>query len=403
MSDAIVFNHVSKRYELAIDRPILAKRFFLPSVTRDIIALDDVSFRIRKGETVGIIGANGSGKSTILKLIAKIITPTKGTVTVNGRVASLIELGAGFHPDLSGRENIYLNGTIMGLEKKQIGERYKSIVDFADIGDFINQPVRTYSSGMVIRLGFSVAIHLDPEILLIDEVLAVGDEEYQKKCIDKTLHSHNENKTIVLVSHNLHLIRNVCQRVMLIDDSKMCLFSDPETAISKYLDIVNDKISSHQENEAQNNPVRVRTTKSRGVNAKIILQDIKLFDGHNVEKRIFFYGDCLSIRIYFQTQRNIDYAVFGILIRDETHQIVFGTNTELDNFIVNPSRKKYISYTIPLLPFQAGSYYLDVTVRGRYESDIYDYIAGKHIIYVKQKKSLRLGSIDLLGKWSIHS
>lgn len=232
---SVRFDHVSKQFSRG--RKLLLKEALLDLFNKNrdtFYALNDVSFEIKKGETVGIIGTNGSGKSTILKLIAGVILPTKGQVTVNGRISPLIELGAGFHPELSGRENIYLNGTILGLTKKQIDERFDQIVEFAELADFIDSPVKHYSSGMYMRLGFAVAVHVDPEILLVDEILAVGDTAFQQKCFQK-MHSFREmGVTIIFVSHSLETIADFCERAILIDHGSLLASGRPNEVITEY-------------------------------------------------------------------------------------------------------------------------------------------------------------------------
>jgi lipopolysaccharide transport system ATP-binding protein len=224
----IRFNHVTKRYPLYhhITSGLKNLIFNLPKALRQMretsfMALDDISFEIKKGESVAFIGRNGAGKSTTLGLVAGVLKPTLGTVNVNGRVSPLLELGGGFHPDLSGAENIQLNGVLLGLTRRQVSERLKSIIDFSELGAFIDQPVRTYSSGMLARLGFSVVAHLDPEILLIDEVLAVGDASFQKKCLNKMAEFKEAGVTIILVSHNPRDVEMLCERVIWIENHKI--------------------------------------------------------------------------------------------------------------------------------------------------------------------------------------
>ena len=200
--------------------------------------LKDINLDIKKGETVALIGVNGSGKSTLLKLMTKIIYPTKGAIKINGKLTSLLELGAGFHPDFSGRENIYFNASIFGLTKKEIDRRLKTIIDFSELGEFIDSPVRTYSSGMYMRLAFSVAINVDADILLIDEILAVGDQHFQDKCFAKLNElKSNENKTIVIVSHDLKQVKKLCDRAIWIREGKVEIDGNPKDVIDKYLEI----------------------------------------------------------------------------------------------------------------------------------------------------------------------
>ncbi|MCA9373053.1 ABC transporter ATP-binding protein [Candidatus Woesebacteria bacterium] len=197
-------------------------------------ALQNVDLRIKKGETFGIIGPNGSGKSTLLKLIAGVTQPTKGSISVNGRIAPLIELGAGFHPELTGRENVYLNGVILGLKRQEIDEQFKDIVDFAELWDFIDQPIKHYSSGMYLRLAFAVAVHTKPEILLVDEILAVGDGAFQEKCLKRMKAFQDEGKTIIIVTHAMATVEQYCQRACYIHKSKVEFVGNAKEAVEEY-------------------------------------------------------------------------------------------------------------------------------------------------------------------------
>ncbi len=237
----IQFEGISKRFQL---REGTTLREFLPAIfkgqgwSEPFHALKDVTFSIARGETVGIIGRNGSGKSTILKLIAGVMAPTTGDVRIRGRVSPLIELGAGFHPDLTGRENIFLNACILGMSGKEAKERFDDIVAFAELWNFIDTPVKRYSSGMYIRLGFSVAVHSNPNILLVDEVLAVGDAHFQDKCLARMQEFQSQGVTIVLVSHSMDLVEKFCQRIMLIDGGYLLEEGPPQAVIPRYLEMV---------------------------------------------------------------------------------------------------------------------------------------------------------------------
>ena len=228
MSDTVItFENVSKEFRLSrLAIRSLQEIFvniFNPATRgrRRFWALKDVSFSIKAGETLGVLGVNGSGKSTILKLISRIIDPTKGVITVSGRLSALLELGAGFHPDLSGRENIYLNGSILGFSRKAMRQRLDSIIEFADIGEFIDAPIRNYSSGMQMRLGFSVAVHVDPEIILVDEVLAVGDYSFQLKCLDRIRQMQRAGITILFVSHDFEAVERLCSRAIWLENGML--------------------------------------------------------------------------------------------------------------------------------------------------------------------------------------
>lgn len=238
---SIEFAQVSKRFQLQEGRTL---REFVPALFRGrawsppFYALRNVSFNVARGETLGIIGRNGSGKSTILKLIAGVTAPSEGEITVYGRVCPLIELGAGFHPDLTGRENVFLNASILGVSRKEAKARFDEIISFAELWNFVDTPVKRYSSGMYIRLGFSVAVHSDPEILLIDEVLAVGDSAFQEKCLAKMQEFRIRGVTIVVVSHSMDLVQDFCERALLLSDGHLLADGTPKTVIPRYLEMV---------------------------------------------------------------------------------------------------------------------------------------------------------------------
>ncbi len=237
---AIDVNHVTKTFKLYSDKPQTLKERLVrgwKNKTEERTVLKDINIEITKGETVALIGVNGSGKSTLLKLMTKIIYPNKGTLKTYGKLTSLLELGAGFHPDFTGRENIYFNAAIFGLTKKEIDDRLESIIEFSELGDFIDSPVRTYSSGMYMRLAFSVAINVDAEILLIDEILAVGDQHFQDKCFAKLEELAKSNMTIVIVSHSLDSIKKLCNRAIWINEGRVAMDGKCSDVISEYLKV----------------------------------------------------------------------------------------------------------------------------------------------------------------------
>lgn len=234
---AVSVEHVSKKFRLYHERNQSLKSAIMRgrrSVHDDFWALHDVSFEVPEGATFGLIGSNGSGKSTLLKVLSKIYYPDEGQIRSNGKIAALLEVGTGFHPELSGRENIFLNGSILGMSKKAISKKLDDIIDFSGIEEFIDQPVKNYSSGMYVRLGFSVAIHVDPEILIVDEVLAVGDAEFQLKCQEKFSEFRKDGRTVVLVSHSMDLVRNMCNQVAWIDKGRLVEAGDANEVIQRY-------------------------------------------------------------------------------------------------------------------------------------------------------------------------
>ena len=236
---AIKVDHVSKLFfkqEQRTMKEMLPALFAGKKTSNKFWAVNDVSFEVKKGESIGIIGPNGSGKSTLLKLIAGVTNPTKGTITTRGRVAPLIELGAGFHPELTGRENVYLNGVILCMSRKEIDGKFKEIVDFAELWEFIDQPIKHYSSGMYLRLAFAVAVHTDPDILLVDEILAVGDEKFQNKCFKKMFEFKEKNVSIVYISHNLSSVKTFCNRVIYVKHGIVVDMGDGEKVVNEYIE-----------------------------------------------------------------------------------------------------------------------------------------------------------------------
>ncbi|MEG2993605.1 MAG: ABC transporter ATP-binding protein [Bacilli bacterium] len=251
LENAIEVTHMSKTFKRVFDKPNTLKErlvFWNKSKPELFHVLNDINIDIKKGETVALIGTNGSGKSTLLKLMTKILYPNKGTVETQGKLTSLLELGAGFHPDFTGRENIYFNASIFGLTKKEIDKRVDQIIEFSELGSFIDNPVRTYSSGMYMRLAFSVAINVDAEILLIDEILAVGDQHFQDKCFKKLEELRDSDRTIVIVSHSLDVLKKLCNRAIWIYEGSVKLEGEPDYVISEYLKQV---IFDHKDDEIE--------------------------------------------------------------------------------------------------------------------------------------------------------
>lgn len=254
-SNAIEIRDMTKTFRTYRDKPKTLKEMLTRKrgKAEEHVVLEDINLDIRKGETVALIGTNGSGKSTLLKIMTRILYPNKGTVKTNGKVTSLLELGAGFHPDFTGRENIYFNAAIFGLTREEIDKRVDDIIDFSELGSFIDEPVRTYSSGMYMRLAFSVAINVDADILLVDEILAVGDQHFQNKCFDKLEELRDSDKTIVIVSHTLGMVKILCDRAVWIYKGKLRLDGDPTYVISKYLEqsAIDNKEEAQKEDEEE--------------------------------------------------------------------------------------------------------------------------------------------------------
>lgn len=275
---------------------------------KEFWALHDVSFDIKRGEVVGIIGPNGAGKSTALKLLSRILAPNKGEIAINGRLSALIEVTAGFHPELTGRENVYLNGTIFGMRKKEINAKFDEIVDFSGVREFIDTPVKRYSSGMYARLGFSVAAHMDPDILLVDEVLAVGDMTFQAKCAEKMRQLLNGGATIVLVSHNLSLVQNMCKRIILINKGEIIKDGIPDEVIPYYQNIVYKQEEEELRKRTAVSDYKIRIKEESAVT----ISNVSLYDGGSTQKESFKIGEPISIRVDYSTKQKIEAPIFSL-------------------------------------------------------------------------------------------
>ena len=324
--NAISLKGISKRYLIQRGKEPTLKGAIMDWLKRRnpftaFPAIEDVSFEIRKGETVGIIGENGSGKSTLLGLIAGIVKPTSGKIEVNGSIATLLELGAGFHGDLSGRENIYLNGSILGFSEKEMDERYKAIVEFSELEDFINMPVKHFSSGMYVRLGFAIAVEVNPDILLIDEVLAVGDEHFQKKCLRRISDFQKKGKTILFVSHALALVEEITSRVILLEHGRIKTEGKPKDVLRLYRKIV-------QEKDEHLKPREWGTKEA-------VITSVRFMDGSGKEGKYFSTGQPMIVEISYNAPNRIDSPVFGISIHGQDGKNFFGTNTQLENYPTN--------------------------------------------------------------------
>lgn len=355
--DPIVrFEDVSKRFIFTSETPQSVLEMIVTFFSRrrrtqrnqDLWAVRDVSFEVLPGEVLGIVGRNGSGKSTLLKLIARILRPNSGRIMINGRISALLELGAGFHTDLTGRENIFLNASVLGLSKEEIQDRYKDIVDFSELGDFINMPVKHYSSGMYMRLGFSVAIHMEPDILIVDEILAVGDQQFQAKCIDRILAMINKGTTIIIVSHDLSLMRKLCTKLIWLDKGVSLAVGPTMEVARQYM--------AHTFGTA-NKPL---TSQSESQNAKRTgsgdaeITAVRFLNQRGEDQDAFKTGDSMIIEIAYLTHKPIDDPEFGLSIfrKDGVHvtspsNLISGLHTGL---LEGAGKIRYCIERLPLLP-----------------------------------------------------
>jgi lipopolysaccharide transport system ATP-binding protein len=294
-------------------------------------ALRDINLRVERGQVFALLGPNGSGKSTLLQIISGILQPTTGRVLSSGRVAALLELGSGFNPEFSGRENVYLNGEILGLSRKEVNDVFPSIEAFAEIGRFIDRPIKEYSTGMYIRLAFSTAIHVDPEILIVDEVLAVGDAIFASRCIQKFEELRRKNVTVLLVSHDLGLIKRLADRAAFMLDGKIVMQGAPKDAVNQYVGFVLDRERSGNERSAGTleEPIASKSSFRHGDGASRVT-DVRILDSEGETCRAFRPGESITLRIRAAFQKPVSNPVVGILIRNRIGMDIFGTNTRLE-------------------------------------------------------------------------
>lgn len=358
MSDiAISINDISKLYKLydnPMDRLKESLGLTKKKKYKEHYALDHVSFQVHKGETVGIIGTNGSGKSTILKIITGVLNPTEGQVMVDGRISALLELGAGFNMEYSGIENVYLNGTMIGFTREEIDEKLQDILDFADIGDFVYQPVKTYSSGMFVRLAFAVAINIEPEILIVDEALSVGDVFFQAKCYRKFEEFKQMGKTILFVSHDLSSIGKYCDRVVLLNNGKKLAEGDAKEMVNLYRRVL---VNQHEDSVEEENIEATGSQKieehslepmklSMNLNPDVleygsklaVIEDFAVKDSSGMVTNIIEKGQDFTVDMVVRFHENISEPIFAFTIKDLKGTEITGTNTMYENIPIPPQK-----------------------------------------------------------------
>jgi lipopolysaccharide transport system ATP-binding protein len=342
-----------------------------------IPALEEVSFEVARGESFGVVGGNGSGKSTLLKLVAGMLRPTAGEVVVDGRVAALIELGAGFHPEISGRENVYINGAVLGLSRRDIDRRYQDIVEFSGLGDFMAEPVKNYSSGMYVRLGFAVAIHTDPDILLVDEVLAVGDEAFAHRCVRRIEEFLASGRTLLLVSHSLDLVAELCDRVLWLDHGRQRLTGDPRRVIDAYRqEVAEQEGAEHlaaarqqREEDEQSGTGEVLRWGSRQAE----ITAVRLLGPDGAERYHLQSGERTVFELQVRAAQPLADFVFGIAINTPRGFECWGTNTDFEGFVPGQlAGEATVRVTCPALRLAPGEYTVDAAVHAR-DGAPYDY------------------------------
>jgi len=358
----------------------------------------DVDLEIAPGESVGIVGENGSGKSTVLKLLAGILPPHEGVVELGGSVASMLELGAGFHPDFTGRENVYMNGSIHGLSERDIDRRLEAIVTFAELQDFIDMPVRTYSSGMQMRLAFAIAAHVDPDILLLDEVLAVGDESFQRKCFGRIAEFRRGGGTLVFVSHDAAAVERVCDRAVLLADGRIAADGPPAQVLAAYHRLLADggvsapagaeEPAGHQDDPRVWGDGRVRIVSARLV-------------GPDGPTDRFLSGSPMTIEMEVDAAESVETPTFGIAIRTAEGTPLYGTNTRLDEFAIERvAGRCAVSFSIPSLPLLEGRFDVTLAVHSHDETAVYHWL-DRWLEFSVFQQETGTGPVDLSGSWRI--
>jgi ABC-type polysaccharide/polyol phosphate transport system ATPase subunit len=409
-----IYRRFSRRRQFATLKSALLSGNLIRNLRPDEVfpAVRDVTFTVPRGKTFGVIGRNGSGKSTLLKLVAGITKPSEGTVRVDGRISALIELGAGFHPEISGRENVFINGIMLGLSKREVAARFDDIIRFAELEEFIDAPVKTYSSGMYMRLGFAVAIHVDPDVLLVDEVLAVGDEAFTHKCLDKFAEFRRRGRTILLVTHSLGLVERFCDEALWMDSGRMKALGDPRRVIDAY--IADVQVAEEQQLTAGDERARdavlavtpdepasavlpdhpietaaapgdmFKATEGRWGSREVEITDVMLSGADGERAHVFHTGDPLDIRIRMRSPLPIDDFVIGVGIFNAEGVCCYGTNTHIEEMrsveIVGDAEA---TFHIDSLDLVEGTYKVDVAVH-RLDGYPYDY---HRLLYTFRVKS----------------
>lgn len=356
MDVAVKFENVSKRFILHPQRPRSLQETVIQTLKgnrsskQELWALKDLTFEVLEGEILGIVGPNGAGKSTLLKLMARILDATSGRMTVNGKVAALLELGTGFHPDLTGRENIFLNGSLLGLSRRDMLNKFDEIVEFAELAQFIDVPVKHYSSGMLIRLAFSIATNVDPDILLIDEVLAVGDQHFQAKCLARMEEIKERETTIIFVSHSLEAVRELCNKAIWLDRGVSRATGASERVTDLYLQsVAGDELGLEEKRQWGTREVEI--------------VDVRFLDSKGDERSVFETGERMVARIEYEAHTRVERPVFGIAIYRHDGLQVNGPNTKASDFPIPwVEGKGQVDYVIETLPLLGGTYEFSASI-----------------------------------------
>lgn len=396
--NAIVVDQVWKKFRLYHEK----NQYLKAAITQgrraqyeDFWALKDVSFEIPHGEAFGIIGSNGSGKSTMLKCLAGILTPDKGMLSADGRVAALLELGAGFHPDLSGRENVGLNGAILGMTRKEVENKFDDIVEFAGLEKFIDTPVKNYSSGMVVRLGFAVAINVEPEILIIDEVLAVGDEEFQQRCFQKIEQFRREGRTIVFVSHGLSQVSQFCHRALWLEKGEVQTIGPAYEVVSEYTGVAHH-VEQVEAPEISDEPL------DRWGTGEVRITKVHMSTTSGLETNNFESGQPFKVRVDYEINAPVTELVVGLRITHLHGFNVFGSNTKRRGLAIpTDSKTGSVEFAVDALPILEGTFDLTIDISDNAEVNPYDHLEKVFRFNVNQVGTFDEGVTRIGGNWSI--
>ena len=402
MTIAIRFDNVSKKFKLhhqrarSIQEILVSLTHRTPKMMeeRELWVLRNVSFEIAKGESIAFVGPNGTGKSTSLKLISGILFPDTGTIEVNGRIGALLELGAGFHVDLTGRENIYLNGSVLGLSRSQIDKKMNAIIEFSELEKFIDIPVKHYSSGMYMRLGFSIAVHTDPEILLVDEVLAVGDATFQRKCIERIAQLKQQGVTILFVSHDSTAIRRICDRAIWMEKGKILADSGTENVLQRYLW---HAFSTHQETGKSDN-------QNRWGSGEVKITGVTFLDADGQPQTNFYPGQPFTVQINYRASQKIENPVFGLAIHRSDGIHITGPNTKFSGLQIDAIQGDgSVIYRVEKMPLLEGAYHVSVAVHDWTDTKMFDYHDSMYPFYMLSSDEERYGMMTLHGEWHVQT
>ena len=392
-SVAISVDHVSKKFRIYHEKNQYLKSALLSGKRaryEDFWAVNDVSFEVQTGSTFGIIGSNGSGKSTLLKCIAGILHPEKGSISTQGRTSALLELGSGFHPDLSGRENVFLNGALLGLTRGELERKFDEIVDFAGLEEFIDTPVKNYSSGMAVRLGFAIAINVDPDILIIDEVLAVGDASFQQKCYQKIESFRRDGKTILFVSHGLSDVTTLCSQVLWMEKGRA-------KAIGRSIDLVSDYLGASHNTDHKTN----ETSGERWGNNEYTVESVDILDPNGATTDVVHTGKPMTVRIHYKKNADVSDVIAGLRISHLHGTQVFATNSRRrDTPLGGFGEMGYVDLQIPRIPMLAGTFQVSVDLSDPSELYTYDHWGQCVTFDVLQDLNQDEGLVTIDSQWS---